>query len=317
MTNFESKNDEAGRETAQNDEINPEKIQRLFQELPSEEIELLANNLARPDGFTKTLILGQIMTSTELRKRIDPEFVKTHRGYYNSLPPSHHHKWGENDYISFNVGKAQRRYQENSGKKFMIDWTGGLGFAIPAEAILAQNNVTPNWGGFQTKKAIKTLKGSPLSEKQFEKFYDLTGEQCWDTDRMPPKKDFLALVHMARKAGTLDSDDQGEINMHPDREVLPHISLDSIIILIPASSKEAFKRYLSKKLKEIAPFAEKIKNLSGVDITLLNADKVLERYPNIYWYQQENIGLAIEYLSAHKEKVGELISSIGLTKFPR
>lgn len=85
----------------------------------------MANNLARPDGFIKTIILGQIMTSSELAREISPEFVKTHRGYYHSFPPSHYDRWGENDYISFTVGKTQRRYQESLNKKYMRDWRGG------------------------------------------------------------------------------------------------------------------------------------------------------------------------------------------------
>lgn len=158
------------------------------------------------------------------------------------------------------------------------------------------------------RKVIRTLKGSSFSEKRFEKYYNLTKEQCWDINRMPPKDDFLTLVNMARKAGTLNSSDQGEINMRPDGKIPPRISLDAAIILIPKTSKGPFKRYLAKKLKEITPFAEGIKDLTGVDITLLDADKVLDRCPNIYWYPQENIELAVEYLSTHKDKIGELTS---------
>lgn len=305
MKNFENKDKLTQKEALGNEEINPEKIRQLFNESPSEKVELMASNLARPDGFAKTIILGQIMTSAELARAISPEFVKTHRGYYHSFPPSHYHQWGENDYLSFNVGKTQRRYQESSSKKSMRNWNGGLGFAIPAGKILKQDGTIPTWGGFEMRKVIKALKDSPLSEKQFEKYYGLTEEQCWDIDRVPQKGDFLTLVHMARKAGTLNSGDQAEVNIHPERETMPRIRLDTAIILIPAKNKEAFKMYLSKKLKEITPFAEKIKNLTGIDTTSLDADKILDRYHNIYWYPQENIELAVEYLSAHKDKIVE------------
>lgn len=292
-------------EEARDEEIDTEKIRREFVELPSEKVELLANHLMRPDGFAKTLITGSIATSAELQKEIGQEFVKTHRGHYMSYPPS---GGGENDYLSFNVGKAQRLYQESSSQKLLRGWQRGLGFTVPAEKLMYQENVLPSYGGFYIKNLAKNLRDAKASEPAFEKFYNLASDEMQELDFRPPKKDFLTLVNMARKAGTLTGGDQAEINMRKEKDgKLPRLSLKNIIILIPAQSDMAFKRYLDKKIKDIQPFSKKLFEAFGVDISKLTADIVLAKYKNIYFYPQKNIELAINYLTTHPERLKQLL----------
>ena len=139
---------------AGNEELDEEKIRRLFVETSSDKIELLANQVARPDGFAKTLILGSIATSEELQKSIGVEFVKTHRGYYWRSPPTHSE--GGNDYLSFNVGKPQRIYQESSHKRLRKNWQGGLGYSLLAKPLLERENVSPSWGSFNLYYTVLT-----------------------------------------------------------------------------------------------------------------------------------------------------------------
>lgn len=291
-------NKEAGIE-----ETDSEAIQKLFREMPSDKIELLANHLARPDGFAKTLITGCIAGSEELRKKIGQGFAKTTRGHYMHYPATD--SFGHNDDLSFNVGKPQRFYQETSTKRLNRDWKNGLGFSVPAKTLLARKNVEPSWGAFQLYKAVQLLKQSPLSESEFEKYYNISQTEAFEIDQYPPKEGFLTLVHMARKAGLLSGEpgDQAEINMRKENEKFPRLSLEKTIILIPQKSKSVFEKYLSRKLKESMFSQDEIKSAFGVDVSGLNAEEIINRYPNIYWYPQENIGLAIEYLSTHPQNI--------------
>lgn len=287
-------------------EINTEQIRRLFVESLSEKVEFYATHLMRPDGFAKTLITGSIVSSSELQNKIGRKFTKTNRGYYMRYPPSYEE--GENDYISFNVGCPQRMYQEEDtiAQQTNRNWEEGFGFALPAKKLLDSTSVQPSWGNFHLKETIKKLKNNPLlSEPKFEKYYNLSKEKVQEFDLSPLKDDFLTFTHMARKAGYLteDNDDQAEINMQKEDNKFPRLSLQNVVILIPLSAQESFKHYLNKKIREIQPFREKIKETFGVDILNITADIVLGQYKNIYWYPQKNIRSAIEYLSIYPEKI--------------
>ncbi len=294
------------KEDKNGEELDCKKIQRLFVEMPSDKVELLANHLARPDGFSKALIVGSIATSAELQKKIDNEFVKTHRGHYMSMTPFD--RGGENDYISFNVGRPQRLYQESTFKKrIRSDWKGGLGFAMPARKLLAYENVKPSWGMFNIYESLKHLRQSGGFESNFEKYSEISEQKAQAFDMKPPKDDFLTLVHIARKAGGLKGSDQAEINMEKENDQFPRLSLDEGIIFIPQKSKNSFKRYLEKKIKESIPYTKKLSEVFNIDVSELSAEKVLKRYPNIYWYPQENIDLAVEYLSTHPGAVSKFL----------
>ncbi|MBI4276423.1 hypothetical protein HY629_01135 [Candidatus Uhrbacteria bacterium] len=296
------------RHNPERDEIDRAMIEKRFVEAPSAEVRLLANHLMRPDGFVKTLILGDIRTSAELKKTVGQDFVKTHRGWYMSYPPNHYS--GSNDYVSFNVGKAQGMYAVSGRSSTTVDdeWRGGLGFVMPAEALLGRPDVRLSWGMLGTNNALKKIRDTPLFEDQFRSVQTLPSEEERDRDWHPKKDDILLRVHISRKAGMLTGTDQAEANIHAAAGEFPKLSVQETVILIPDNRRAAFIRLVEKKLKEIQPCAEKLQRAYGIDVAALGADTVLARHPNIYWYPQDNAGLASEYLSTHPERIASIIS---------
>jgi len=111
-------------------EASAEKIRRDFREKPSSEVELLANNLARPDGFAKSLIIGKLLTSRALADAIAPEFVRTNRGYYKAYPRVLHDSHDKNEYISFKVGKTQLMYAVLPGSRHKMTKLGKADWAM-------------------------------------------------------------------------------------------------------------------------------------------------------------------------------------------
>ncbi len=287
-----------------------QKITGQFESLQSKDVTLMANNLVRPDGFAKTLITGIILSGEELNIKVDSDFVKSHRKYYQS---SQKFTGGENNNLSFTIGKAQRLYAGSSSiQEKHRPFMRGLGFTLPAEKLLSKTNVQPGWGILSTKEAIEKLRDTPKFEPQFSKYEEyekLSYEDYQKINWYPPKKDFLTLTHLARKAGMLDGGDQAEVNMNMMGNEFPRLRLEEVVILIPEKSRESIKRYLGKKLKECEQFSKKIKEAFGVEISELTPEKVLEKYKNIYWYPQENIGAAIEYLSINPDLTKSILKS--------
>ena len=293
------------------EETDSRMIERRFRELRSEGVELLATNLARPDGFAKTLILGSILTSEELRLRFGADFVKTHRGFYREHPSARQNQGGfdYNTYISLAGGLPQRAYQESYPNRWTDPaWRKGLGFITQAEKLLAQENAKPSWGIPALNEAIDAISNTARFEQRFQRYTNRTPHEYQQLLEQPTKDDFLDQLHIARKAEFLtEHGDQAEVNIVPTEGILPRLPLDQTVILVPEKSEEALRRYLQRKIGELKPFAEELKNSYGVDIAELTPEVILSRYPNIYWYPQDNIGLAVEYLSAHKEKLDELL----------
>lgn len=286
------------------EELDTEKIKRLFAELPLEKVELLANHLMRPDGFAKTLITGAICSSKELQEKIDHKFVKTHRGHYMSHTPDYYS--GENEYLSFNVGKTQPQYQKagNWHKPKEKTEENGLGFTTLANKLMQRENVSPVYGNFNLRQILEKEKDNPNFDLRLKKYANLSEEELWNADLRPKKEDFLSLVDIARKAGKLFADDQAEINMLKEEGNFPRLSLDETVILIPKKQKETIRRYLKKKINEIQKYASQIQNAFGIDVSKVTEETILSR-KNIYWYPQENIEIAVEYLTTHSEKIKE------------
>ena len=67
-------------------------------------------------------------------------------------------------------------------------------------------------------------------------------------------------------------------------------------------------RLIDIKLKEMKPFADKLRENYAIDLDSIDSEKVLSQYKNIYWYPQVNIQLAVEYLTTHPTRVAELIA---------
>ncbi len=284
-------------------------IDREFVEKPDHEVTILASNLQRADGFAKSLICGSITTSEELVDKIGKTFVRTHRGYYKSFPPSLGIFTNKN--LSFRVGLGQRMYSQEKHIGSDIEWKKGLGIVLPAEKLLESSNSKITWGHlhldqiiaknlYKVSKTTIEQKISQMSENDLEKY-----------DNQPPKEDLIDLINLARRNQTMnESRDQAEANLEPVNEVLPRLDLKETIILIPAQSKAAFLRLMEIKLKECMLYSQQIQETFGVDITFLTPEKIISQYANIYWYPQDNIGQAIKYLTTHPEKVISLSNNI-------
>ncbi|MFA5830997.1 MAG: hypothetical protein WC878_04180 [Candidatus Paceibacterota bacterium] len=288
------------------EEIDTEKIKRLFVELPFEKIEFLANHLMRPDGFAKTLITGSICTSEELQNAIDWNFAKPHRSYYMAGPRTGSFS-DTNDYLSFGVGKAQQMYQMgNPDKPMEKAKENGLGFTVPAKKLIENDIAIPSWLCIGLNKMVEREKEHFSGDPRFIKYINLSDDQLSKLDERPQKEDFLTLIDMARKAGELDGRDQAEINMRKTNDKYPRFSVDEMIVLIPEKQRQTFEYYLQKKIREVQKYAEEIKRMFGVDVAETTVDSVLSR-KNIYWYPQENIEIAVEYLTTHPEKINEFL----------
>ncbi|MFA4955317.1 MAG: hypothetical protein WC641_08500 [Patescibacteria group bacterium] len=290
-------------------EISAEKIRREFQEKPSSEVELLANNLARPDGFAKSLIIGKLMTSRALADAIAPEFVRTNRGYYKAYPRVLHDSHDKNEYISFKVGKTQLMYAGTSGITAQNDeaWKGGLGYAFPAKRLLEDERSRVSWGSLHSVDSLEAIQDTSSMEPIFKPLLAKSIKDLDAEEHKPPKKDFLTRVQLARKAGRLTTGDQAEVNLERTADALPEIDLRETVVLIPARSKAALLRLLRLKLKEMAKWQAKIKSAYQIDVANLTPEEVLARLPTIYWYPQDNIELAVEYLSTHKKELGKIL----------
>ena len=88
---------------------------------------------------------------------------------------------------------------------------------------------------------------------------------------------------------------------------MPEIDLRETVVLIPARSKAALLRLLRLKLKEMMKWQAKIKNAYQIDVASLTPEEVLARLPTIYWYPQDNVELAVEYLSTHKKELAKIL----------
>lgn len=302
--------------------VDKETIKRRFIELPPEEVQLLAVNLARKEGFIRSLVLGQIITSSELNERVGNKFVKTHRGYYMRFDPGNQlYISGHNDYISFNIGRAQKLYTRDADDyQEEENWDGGYGCAIPAEQIIDNSKTQCSWGCFNMPGLVKgehydgkNPELDNMIEKyprfaRFRKLKELSSNELWDYDHVPPKEDLIDLVHITRLRDHLRGTDQAEVNLHKQGDEYPRQNLDESVIFIPESEKDTIVADIEAELKLLQPFGDKIKALCGIDVTKLTAEQVLANYPNIYWYPQRNIGLAVLYLSTHPEEIKRIIS---------
>ncbi|MBI3632077.1 MAG: hypothetical protein HY225_01375 [Candidatus Vogelbacteria bacterium] len=153
-------------EAKESDETNEAKIEKDFVGMSSDKIELLASHLMRPDGFIKALIVGKILTSEEISKKIGHGFARTHRGYYMTFPtPDEKNQTyhASNDYVSFSIGVPQTMYTRSSYVRAELGGTSpGLGFILPASGLLNQNRVTPGWGMFKIEESLKEIKKRKL-----------------------------------------------------------------------------------------------------------------------------------------------------------
>lgn len=287
------------------DEIDAALIEERFANLANEEVTLLATNLARPDGFIKTLIMGSLITSKELIANINSTFVRTHRGYYKTWPPTY--DGGANSYLSFKIGCPDLDYtspdsQSGSSKD---KWKDGLGFAFIAEQIISLSNTVVNYGNFGLYSHKRNLleEGKPLPPE----LAAMTDEEFLASEQIPSKSDFIKFTHMARQYRTLHNNDQGELNIKAQEEVFPKVDLKQGIIFIPLREKSAIKQLILTTISESLPFADQILEAYGIDIKSLTPEAVLNQYPNIYWYPQQNIDLAIKYLSTHPERIEQII----------
>lgn len=277
-------------------------IEKEFAELPPEKVTLLAVNLAREDGFAKTLITGSLTTSAELQNRISHNFVRTHRGYYMSSARSHLSI--PNEYLSFRLGSAERLYSE-SRTNLDHEWEDGLGFACVGQKLVDQSTSKVSWGDLSLRRIVKQMRQHNLElPKQLA---HMSEEELRIYDYKPPKEDIISLIHLARKYKTITQNHQAELNVFSEKGKLPRLPLSETIIFIPSRKKAECTELLRVKLAEIKPYAQKIKRTFGVDITSLTPEKILANYTNIYWYPQKNIDLAVKYLSTHPEKITQLL----------
>lgn len=267
-------------------------IHERFRTTSPESVDLYAVNLTRPDGFAKTLIVGSLVTSKELAEEISPTFVRTHRGYYLSNDQD----IGTNDHISFNVGRAQLMYAKSYGLLADDEFSGGLGFAFPVQDILSRSDSKVTYGNFNIVKAIATLENTQSLPVIYEKYRDLIPKQLKEKDLVPDKNELEDFVQIARMAGTLTGDDQGEVNLVP-QDSLPQLKINTGLILVPARSERAIKRLVDTKLKEMLPYREQLQIAFGIDVTEITADSLLSKYPNILWYKEKNIDDAIMNIS--------------------
>lgn len=293
---------------SQNQETDPQIINHEFETKPDNEILLLASHLTRPNAFTKILITGTLTSSSYLIEKFGDRFVRTHRGYYKTFPSSYTH--GANKDISFRLGNGQALYnfsEHQNAKR----WTKGLGFTIPEPTISSISGYVTEYAGINQMKVFRDRikKSSPLSLIE-QKILALDDDQLRKFGTNPPAEDFNNFINLARRYRFLDeAKDQAEVKLlPPSPNKPPKVDLKQAIILIPSQSQEAIVRLLDIKLKEIAKHKDQIIEHSGVDITKMTGSKIISQYQNIYWYPQENIGLAIKYLSAHPEKVKNILS---------
>lgn len=284
-----------------------EKTNKEFLEKPDNEVVIMATNLARPDGFAKTLITGSLATSEELQKYVGVGFVRTHRGHYFRFPqPRHPKEEGSNDYLSFQVGLPQRLYSQPS-VSIQRDWRGGLGVSMIAQSIVNNPHAVIRYGNLGLKNIVEKLHGGSELER---KLISMRKDELREYDKTPPLEDLTELVQIARRYGFLDEErDQAEVNITKSENLYPRVSLSETIILIPANSKESMTRLVQIKLNECKKFAGNLKNMFGVDVTELTAVDIINRYPNIYWYPQSTIALATKYLSIHPNVVNNIINS--------
>jgi hypothetical protein len=299
------------------DELNIEKIEREFVELPPDKVELLAVNLARTEGFTRSLIIGKVLTSQELADKMGSQFVKSHRGYYMSHPPRQTYH-GLNSNISFNLGREQNLYakptmewNEETDKFERDDFGGPYGSVYIGKDLLKNLNVTPSWGanlvGQRKSNEFKKLAEKYPQFKKFEKFNQMNSEERFDYDCKPPKEDFYDYVQFMRMLGKLHGSDQCEINYNKsESDEFPKVDLEDGIILIPNIEREEFLDQIQAELELILPVADKIKESFGVDISGLEAEAVIGRFESIYWYPQDDIAHAVQYLTTHPEVIREI-----------
>jgi hypothetical protein len=311
------------RSDTRRDETDPERIHRRFVELPSDQVELLASNLSRPDGFAKMLIVGQLMTSAELFRIIGSEAVRTNRGAYLSHRSGQEFHHG-NDYLSFQVGIPDRFYASNpqvprSGPS-SPDRIKGLGTVMSAQDLVDDPRSFCLFGGFSTARNISLLKEAGIRDAAIETLADIPVERLARMDLQPPKERLPAMAHAARRADRMTGDDQGEVDLmrRPGARpgvsdakgdgsaALPRIPLDDMVILVPEQSRSALARLIGLKIRELRPQAAPLREKLGVELDGLTGEAVLARYRNIYWYPQAHIGLAVQYLSTHPERFREL-----------
>ncbi len=283
------------------DEMDFEKNQRLFREMPSKDFALLVSHLTRPDAFIKTLITGEIASSEELRESFSEDFVKTHREY---ISLGSWEEKPENDYVSFAIGLPLCEYASESSTEILKK--GGLGFVQLADTFLSRSDTVDSEAQLR----------QPFSRDLFE-YNEFVKSEAYEQDfaeavsflkgnpfvKYLSKKHILDVLNVARKWGRLDAEHPVEIHISRDEEDrYPRMKVSDTLVLIPTSEREQALESLKKVIEDMKQHSSKLKEMFGVDVANLDAETLLNSY-NIYWYPQDNITLAIEYLSTHKEKL--------------
>lgn len=275
------------------EELNLENNARLFLELPSKNVQIFAIQLARPDGFLKTLITGEIATSAELRKKFPTAHTKTHRGDYLGRPNDE----GEatNNYLSFKVGLPDDIY-------------GDMGFLEPAEKFLSRPEVDPEAepGGVLLDSA-DYFKTTPQFEPGLNGAVSFLREN--PLAKYVPKNILIDVIHASRKSGILTGKNSPEAHIfseNDDESLLPRLSISGMLVLIPEKNRDALVESLSLVLEDNQKISGQIREMFGVDITKLSAEQILQS-KQIYWYPQDTIIEAITYLSTHKKRLEELL----------
>jgi hypothetical protein len=292
----------------EHDAMEAKKNIELFRELPSKDIQFFASHLARPDGFVKTLITGQIATSAELTEKLPADFTRTHRSHYLGLGPTDYDGVPENDYISFSVGLPLPEYTSLKPRPGYHESGAGLGFIVPAELITERDDI-----------GIESRMGGPLSLGSYElSNFKKSGKYEPHLERAVSyleeypilkyiRNDLLIdVLNIARKSGELTAENQPEVQLQTsDEGEYPRMSLSDTLVLCPERSRALVRKIIEKKLQGARKFSSQIKSVFSIDIENLDAETVLSD-KNIYWYPQKNITEAVTYLTTHKEEAERL-----------
>jgi hypothetical protein len=85
----------------------------------------------------------------------------------------------------------------------------------------------------------------------------------------------------------------------------PRMSISQTLVLIPRKQKPLLVKALQMTIDKLHAVKQGLHEHFSVDVEQLDAAAVLDQY-HIYWYPQDNITDAVEYLSTHKDKFDEL-----------
>jgi hypothetical protein len=265
-------------QTVESDPTDEESIRNRYKECPSNECTLFAVHATKAWNLAHILLSGYLGSSED---ELPPE-VRNHRKAFLG----HSDESGKNDDISFSVGFAERLYAEENPYQTKGEWTGGMGVVVPIEDLAAQHNVKVKTGLFDTQEALKMLQSTDLMEPSFQSYVDMPAEALWDMSHTPSTVgDLVTLAHIERKADLLYPG-KAEAGMFPDDKGLPRLNLNETKILLPLKRKDVIMRYLQSALIKL-----------NADVTV---EQLLEKYPQIYWYPERNIDLAVKALSVKK-----------------